>query len=348
MKKTVSIIGASGYTGGELIRLLLSHSNIEIKQVTSESYAGEKITLLNPNLRGFTDLKFSSINDLENCDFIFSCLPHGKLMGKIDFVMSKAPKIIDLSADFRLKSAKEFHKWYKEAHLRPDLLEKFVYGIPELHREKIKNANFVAATGCNATCTILGLYPLFKLGLVDLQMPIICESKCGSSEGGAKFNASTHHPERQGCVRSYKPTGHRHTGEILQELSFGKNLNVNFSATAIDLIRGILVTSHVFLKEEITEKDIRKAYREVYSPEPFIRIINERKGIWRLPEPKILSGTNFCDIGFEKDEHSNRLVVVSALDNMMKGASGQAVQCMNLMCGFEEIEGLRFTGLHPI
>lgn len=347
MKTKISIVGASGYTGGELIRLLLQHPQVEISQVSSETYAGEKVTMLNPNLRGFTDLRFSSIADLEPCDVIFLCLPHGKSMEKLKWAQSLAPKIIDLSADCRL-SAEDYMKWYGHAHSEPEFLKKFIYGIPELHREELKDTNHVAATGCNATCTILGLYPLFKADLIDRTKPIIAESKGGSSEGGANSSSASHHPERQGCVRSYKPTGHRHSAEVLQELSMGQDLDFHMSTTALSMIRGILVTSHLFLKDGVEEKQVRRAYLDAYKDEFFIRLINERKGIWRVPEPKIVMGTNFCDIGFEKDPNSNRLVVLSALDNMMKGASGQAVQCMNLICGFEETEGLKFTGLHPV
>jgi LysW-gamma-L-alpha-aminoadipyl-6-phosphate/LysW-L-glutamyl-5-phosphate reductase len=346
-KVKVSVVGASGYTGGELLRLLLFHPNVEINQVTSESYTGKFVHKIHPNLRKSTTLKFVSINELEPCDLLFLCLPHNSSQNKIDEFKKLAPKIIDLSADFRLKNTAEYEKWYGHKHARPELLNEFVYGIPELYREEMKKANYISSAGCNATASILGMYPLYKNGLVEEERTVI-EVKAGSSEGGNKVNEGSHHPERSGVVRSYMPTQHRHSAEILQELSFGKKIQVHFSATAIDMVRGILATCHVFLKDNLQEKDIWKIYREVYGNEPFIRIVKESDGIYRYPEPKLLYGTNYCDVGFKKDEFSNRLVVISAIDNLMKGAAGQALQAFNLMYGFDERTGLEFPGLHPI
>ncbi|MBA4407266.1 N-acetyl-gamma-glutamyl-phosphate reductase [bacterium] len=347
MKVNVSIVGASGYTGGELLRLLLFHPNVEVKQITSESYTGKFVYKIHPNLRKSTTLKFVSANELEACDLLFLCLPHNSSQNKIDNYRKLAPKIIDLSADFRLKDLNEYEKWYGHKHARPDLLNEFVYGIPELHREEMKKANYISSAGCNATASILGLYPLYKNGLVEEDRTVI-EVKVGSSEGGNKVNEGSHHPERAGVVRSYQPTQHRHTAEMLQEMSFGKKIQIHFSATAIDMVRGLLATCHVFLKENLQEKDIWKIYRDAYGNEPFIRIVKESDGIYRFPEPKLLSGTNYCDIGFKKDEFSNRLVVISAIDNLMKGAAGQALQAFNIMFGFDEKTGLEFPGLHPI
>ena len=346
-KVKASIVGASGYTGGEVLRLLLFHPNVEVVQATSESYTGKFVYKVHPNLRKSTMLKFISTNELEPCDILFLCLPHNSSQKRIDEFKNLAPRIIDLSADFRLKDSAEYEKWYGHKHSRPDLLNKFIYGIPELHRKEMKKANYISSAGCNATASILGLYPLFKNGLVEEDRTVI-EVKAGSSEGGNKVNEGSHHPERSGVVRSYMPTQHRHSAEILQELSFVKKINVHFSATAIDIVRGLLATCHVFLKENLQEKDIWKVYREAYGNEPFIRIVKESEGIYRYPEPKLLIGTNFCDIGFKKDEFSNRLVVISAIDNLMKGAAGQALQAFNLMYGFDERTGLEFPGLHPI
>jgi LysW-gamma-L-alpha-aminoadipyl-6-phosphate/LysW-L-glutamyl-5-phosphate reductase len=346
-KIKVSIVGASGYTGGELLRLLLFHPNVDVKQVTSESYTGKFVHKIHPNLRKSTQMKFVSASEVEQCDLLFLCLPHNSSQNKIDHYKKLVPKIIDLSADFRLKDAAEYEKWYGHKHSRPELLNEFVYGIPELHREEMKSANYISSAGCNATASILGLYPLYKAGLVEEDRTVI-EVKAGSSEGGNKVNDGSHHPERSGVVRSYMPTRHRHTAEMLQELSFGKNITVHFSATAIDMVRGLLATCHVFLKKDLQEKDIWKVYRDSYGNEPFIRIVKETDGIYRYPEPKLLSGTNYCDIGFKKDDFSNRLVVVSAIDNLMKGAAGQALQAFNIMYGFDERTGLEFPGLHPI
>jgi LysW-gamma-L-alpha-aminoadipyl-6-phosphate/LysW-L-glutamyl-5-phosphate reductase len=346
-KVKASIVGGSGYTGGELLRLLLFHPNANVHQATSESYTGKFVYKVHPNLRKSTMLKFVSASELEPSDLLFLCLPHNSSQNRIDEFKKLAPKIIDLSADFRLKDPAEYEKWYGHNHARPDLLNEFVYGIPELHREEMKNSSYISSAGCNATASILGLFPLYKNNLVEADRTVI-EVKAGSSEGGNKVNEGSHHPERSGVVRSYMPTQHRHTAEILQELSFGKKINVHFSATAIDMVRGLLATCHVFLKDNLQEKDIWKIYREAYSNEPFIRIVKESEGIYRYPEPKLLTGTNYCDIGFKKDEFSNRLVVISAIDNLMKGAAGQALQAFNLMYGFDERTGLEFPGLHPI
>jgi len=337
-----SIVGASGYTGGELLRLLLQHPQVQLHQVTSERNAGKPVTRLHPNLRKQTQLNFCTMKELEKVDLLFVALPHTEFMKRFDLLAPLAERIVDLSADFRLKDLSAYQKWYGVEHSQPSKLAEFVYGNVELHRQEMKQAKYISGAGCNATATILGLWPLFKLGVIDPSFPVVAEAKCGSSEGGASVSEGSHHPERSGCVRSYKPTGHRHIAEMEQELGHA----VYFSATSIEMVRGILVTAHLFVKEGITEKDIWKTYREVYGKEPFIRIVKEKQGIYRFPEPKILAGTNYCDIGFELEE--KRLVVVSAIDNLMKGAAGQAVHAMNVMNGFDETAGLSFAGLHPV
>lgn len=346
-KVKVSIVGGSGYSGGELLRLLLGHPNVEVQQVTSERSAGKIVFKAHPNLRKRTQLQFSKMAELRSCDLLFLCLPHGEAMGRIDTFKSIAPKIIDLSADFRLSSEAAYREWYGKPHARPELLGQFAYGIPELHREEMSKANLISSAGCNATVTILGLYPFYKLDLVETDRTVV-EVKVGSSEGGNTPSASSHHPERSGAVRSFMPTGHRHTGEVIQELGLGKPIQVHMSVTSIELVRGALATAHVFLNSKLEDKDIWKALRQFYGQEPFIRIVKEADGTHRYPEPKWLVGTNYCDIGFQRDEKSNRLVVISAIDNLMKGAAGQAVQAFNIMHGFEETAGLEFSGLHPL
>ncbi len=339
----VSIFGGSGYAGGELIRLLLQHPEVTIKQVTSRQFAGQAVSAAHPNLRKVTDLVFIHPDALEACDLLIIALPNGVSMGQMSQFMNLAPKIIDLGADFRLHKQEVFQDWYKKQHTAPELLPQFVYGIAELHREEIKQASYVACAGCEATVSTLALYPLHKLNLIQSNVTI--DAKMSSSQAGMSASLSSHHPERSGVVRSYMPTGHRHTAEIEQELP---GLKVAISATAIDIVRGLLVTIHTTPIEGLTEKDVWKAYRSVYGNEPFIRIVKEQTGIYRYPEPKILQGTNFCDIGFELDPRTNRLVVIGAIDNLVKGTAGQAVQALNLMCGFEETLGLGFPGLHPI
>lgn len=338
----VSIVGASGYTGGDLLRILLFHPEVEIQQVTSERHAGKMVSNLHPNLRKITKLKFVPIDELEPCDVLFLGLPHGHMMNRLDAFEALADTLIDLSADFRISDPAAYEQWYGKPHACPEKLKEFVYGIPELHREEMKGAKRISGAGCNATATILALHPLYKAGVVDSS---VVEVKAGSSQGGNAVSEGSHHPERSGAVRSYKPTAHRHLGEIQQSLGTD---NIHFSATSIEMVRGILATSHVFLNKNLEEKDIWKIYRAAYGDEPFIRIVKERTGIHRYPEPKLLAGSNYCDIGFERDPHSNRLVVISAIDNLMKGAAGQAVQAFNISKGFDETTGLQFPGLHPV
>ncbi len=344
----VSVIGGSGYAGGELVRLLLAHPEATLKQVTSERNAGKFVRSVHPNLRKVTDRKFSSIEALEPVDVLFVALPHGVAMGKMAELRGKAGVVIDLSADFRLRNPNDYPAWYGHEHATPEALAEFTYGIPELHREEIKRSDAISSAGCMATTAILGLYPLYQAGVVDLAKPMVVECKTGSSGSGGAPGLGSHHPERSGAMRSFKPTGHRHAAEVIQELTVdGAVPEVAFSATATPAVRGILGTSHVYLKEPLADKDLWAIYRQAYKDEPFMRLVKEAGGVHRYPEPKLLSGTNWCDVGFERDPHSNRVVVMAALDNLMKGAAGQAVQAFNLRCGFPETTALEFAGLHP-
>ncbi len=345
----VSIVGASGYVGGELLRLLLDHPHVAVKQVTSERNAGSFVHFTHPNLRGRTKLQFVSAADLESCDLLFLGLPHGGAMEQIDHFAGLAERIVDLSADFRLRNPEDYVRWYGKPHANPAWLSKFVYGLPELHRAQMADAHYVSGVGCNATATNLAIWPLFANDLVDTGRGVICEVKVGSSEGGNKSSDSTHHPERSGVMRSFAPTGHRHTAEILQAIRLtGAQTAVHLSATAVDNVRGVLATAHLFVKPGTTEKELWRAYRQSYRNEPFVRLVKEKTGIYRYPEPKILSGSNYADVGFELDEATGRVVAIAAIDNLMKGAAGSALQCMNLMLGWEETIGLGFPGLHPI
>jgi|HigsolmetaAR202D_1030399.scaffolds.fasta_scaffold00041_27 N-acetyl-gamma-glutamyl-phosphate reductase, common form len=349
MALRVSIVGASGYVGGELLRLLLSHPEVEIAQVTSGRNAGKYIHSVHPNLRsgagGRAPIQFVHPDKLEACDLLFLALPHGEAAKNIEKYAQLAPRIIDCSADFRLKDPDLYRRWYGEEHPNPAWLERFVYGLPEVTREQLRGANYASGVGCNATATNLALLPLVKAGLVDTSRPIVVEVKVGSSEGGAGASESSHHPERSGAVRSFAPVGHRHTAEVQQITQLE---NVHLSITSVELVRGALATAHVFANRPISEKDLWAAYRPFAKEQPFVRIVKERTGIYRFPEPKILAGSNYADIGFALDEASGRIVSICAIDNLMKGAAGSAVQCLNLMCGFEERTALEFTGLHPI
>ena len=348
MTLKASIVGGSGYTGGELLRLLLGHPEVEVLQVTSRSLAGKFVTTAHPNMRSHTRLKFVAPDDLDPCDVLFLCVPHGASASQARQFVELADVVIDLSADFRLNNPEDYETWYGWEHPDHEHLGRVVYGLPELHREEIKSADYIASPGCMSTASILALYPLIQSGLADPDMPVVVEAKTGSSGSGGSFNASTHHPERSGVIRPFKSTGHRHSAEIIQELKVnGHTPKISFSATGVEAVRGILATGHVFTNESLTDRDVWGVYRTVYGEEPFLRIVKERGGIFRAPEPKILSGTNFCDVGFEVDSHANRVVVTAAIDNLMKGAAGQAVQSMNIRHGIEETAGLEFIGLHP-
>ncbi len=343
---TASIIGASGYGGGELLRLLLGHPHVEVQQITSRTYAGKYAHAAHPNLRTRTMLQFTTPDQLEPCDVLFVGLPHGKCAADIESYAKLGARVIDLSADFRLRDAAAYERWYDWTHPTPDWLDKFVYGLPETNRDALRGAAHVSGVGCNATATILALLPLARAGLIERA---VVDLKVGSSEGGASFSAASHHPERSGAMRTFAPAGHRHEAEVLQELSeLNPGFDLHLTATAVEMVRGVLCTAHVFTTEPLEDKDCWKHYRAAYGEEPFVRIVKERTGLYRYPEPKLLAGANFADVGFQADARGKRVVSISAIDNLMKGAAGSAVQCMNLICGFDEAAGLGFTGLHPI
>lgn len=357
----VAIVGGSGYTAGELLRILLFHPGVEITQVISNSAAGHYVHKLHPNLRSLCTLRFCHPDDLSPCDVIFLCLPHGSAAGNIARYRELAPLVIDLSADFRLRSPMLYAQWYGAEHPAPDLLSQAVYGLPELHREELADASLISGTGCMATAAILGLAPLYRTGLVNTRLPLVVEAKVGSSAAGASPGPGSHHPDRSGALRSFQPTGHRHSAELIQELGalMAKNRGsepisglydqlIAFSATAVELVRGVLITAHVFVNEELDERVLWRIYRTAYQYEPFVRIVKERSGVYRYPEPKILAGSNYCDVGFEIDPGQRRVVIMAALDNLMKGAAGNAVQALNCRCGWDETLGLTFPGLHPV
>jgi len=345
----VAIAGASGYAGGELLRLLLQHPHVDVAQVTSQRFAGRYVHSVHPNLRKRSLLQFVRFEDLEPCDILFASLPHGESSKIADRLFALAPRVVDLSGDYRLRDPEMYPLWYGWSHPDPERLASFVYGLPELHRRELQGATMISGTGCIATAAILALAPLFARGLVKLD-PVVIEGKLGSSAGGAEPSLASHHPERASVVRTYEPVGHRHTAEIEQELALagGARPKVHLTATSVDLVRGVQVCCHVFLKDPaLTEQDIWQVYREVYAGEPFVRLVKERHGIHRVPDPKVLMGSNYCDVGFARDPHSDRLVLISAIDNLVKGAAGNAVQATNIMMAWPETEALDFPGLHP-
>jgi LysW-gamma-L-alpha-aminoadipyl-6-phosphate/LysW-L-glutamyl-5-phosphate reductase len=340
----VAIVGASGYAGGEFLRLALGHDGLEVVQVTSERHAGHAVPLVHPNLRGLTRLRFSPLAELERADLVVAGLPHGLLAGRIDEVLARSPRVIDLSADFRLDDPSRYERWYGGAHPRPELLGTFVYALPELVRDRLLGATRIAGAGCIATAATLALAPLVRAGLLA-RRDVIVEAKIGSSAAGNEPTLAGHHPERSGVVRTYQATRHRHTGEI--EASLGGGVAIHLTATAVERVRGILVTTHAFVPDGTSERDVQEALRAAYAEEPFVRIVAARRGIHRVPDPKILDGTNWCDVGFELDPDSGRVVMMAAIDNLVKGTAGGALQALNVAMGWDEREGLRFAGLHP-
>jgi N-acetyl-gamma-glutamyl-phosphate/LysW-gamma-L-alpha-aminoadipyl-6-phosphate reductase len=341
-----AIVGASGYAGGDLLRLLLAHPQVEVTQITSETYAQQYAYFVHPNLRGHTGLRFARMADLESCDLLFLALPHGHAMERIEEFSGLAERIVDLSADFRLRDPAGYPRWYGHAHPAPDWLARFVYGVPELHREELAGARYASGVGCNAVVTLLALWPLYRRGLVR---ETVVEVKVGSSEGGHRPNPASHHPERAGVVRSYMPVGHRHQAELIQELNLDpEQPGLYYSVTSVGIVRGALATCHCLLHKDLDERKVWSFYREDYKDEPFVRLVRSKRGINRYPEPKILTASNHCDVGFVAEASQRRLVVIAAIDNLMKGAAGSAVQSMNVMYGWPETMGLEFPGLHPI
>ena len=348
----IGIIGGSGYVGSELLRLLLMHPQVEVTMVTSRQSAGEFVFNVHPNLRGLTQLKFvpQDMDELQkNCDLVFTATPHGGSQNLVPKLLEAGLKVIDMSADFRLKNSADYETYYEFKHAHPEMLKEAAYGLPELHRGEIKKAKLVACPGCMATSAILALAPIVKAELID-NSKIVVDLKVGSSGGGSKPNLASHHPERFSGVRPYQVVGHRHTAEVEQELSLIANspVKIGFTPHAVNMVRGILSTIHTYPKQPLASKDLWKALRGMYGAEPFIRLVKYQKGPYQLPDPTVTMGTNFCDIGFEIDEHTNRLILFSAIDNMTKGAAGQGVQCLNLLMDIDETTGLKSTGFHPV
>ncbi|AWR94311.1 N-acetyl-gamma-glutamyl-phosphate reductase [Acidianus brierleyi] len=345
----VAVIGGSGYTGGELLRLLAIHRDVEVTLVTSREYAGKPISLVHPNLKGFYNINFSdfSIDKIGNkADTVFLSLPHKVSMNYAPKLLEMGMQVIDLSADFRLKDPEVYKKWYGIEHPYPDLLKKSVYGMPELHYEELKNAKLIASPGCNATATILALAPIVSSNITD-DNRFISDVKVSSSEGGAKPKEGSQHSERANAIRPYEATGHRHAAEAEQELSIiaGKQIKVSIVPHAVSSIRGALSSAHLWMSQSYSEMDIWKKVAEFYRGKKFIRII--RGNVHPYPDPKYVIGSNFADIGFAIEERLNRLTMFSAIDNLMKGAAGQAIQSFNISNKFEEEEGLKTPPLRP-
>ncbi|MDG6898154.1 MAG: N-acetyl-gamma-glutamyl-phosphate reductase [Nitrososphaerota archaeon] len=349
-----AVVAASGYIGGELVRLLLQHPEVELTVATSRAYADQYLFRVHHNLRGMTELKFTKYDPAGvtgSADIVFSALPHGESVKVIPELAKTGIKIVDLSADFRLRDPSHYRTWYGYDHPDTDLLEKFVLGIPELNRAEVKGATLVASPGCMAITSILAMTPLFRAKDLEIDTDkIVVDAKIGSSGAGGRPSISTHFSERFSVVRPYAPAGHRHSAEIEQVLSSvaGEEVKVSMSAHAVNMVRGILSSCHLFGRHGVRPLDVWKAYRAAYSDSFFVRLVRDKKGPFRLPDPKVVIGSNFCDVGFEVEERTGRIVAFGATDNLIKGAAGNAVQCMNLMAGFDEKTGLMQAPLHPV
>jgi N-acetyl-gamma-glutamyl-phosphate/LysW-gamma-L-alpha-aminoadipyl-6-phosphate reductase len=341
MSLRVSIIGGSGYTGGELMRLIHMHPLAELGQVTSRKLKGQPVHRSHPNMRDHLSTLYCTPDEVEPCDVLFLCMPHGRAAGEIERWRAIAPLVIDLSADFRLHEPENYKHWYGDEHPAPTVLHDAVYGLPEVTRERLHGASLVSGVGCNATAMTLALLPLARAGLIRRG---VADLKVGSSEAGADASAGSHHPVRARTVRTYSPFGHRHLGEVFQSLG---EIDLDATVTAIDMVRGVLCTAHIEPTERIETKELWKLYRQAYKDEPFVRIVADRSGPNRFPDPRVVVGSNHADVGFAIDERSGRIVALCAIDNLVKGAAGSAVQSMNIALGFEETSGLAFPGLHP-
>jgi len=339
----VAVVGGSGYVGGELVRLLLGHPDVELAQVTSDSMAGRPIARAHPNLRRATELTFVPRSELRGADVTFLATPHGEAMGTVPGLLETGGVVVDLSADHRLRDPREYPRYYRTDHPHPELLAEAVYGLPELHREAIRGARLIAVPGCIATATILALRPLAATASA-VPLRAVVDAKSGSSASGHDAGPAGQHAERAGVMRAYAPTGHRHTAEIEQETGVPTAL----SCHSVEAVRGVLATVHLLGGPARTDKELWKLYRAAYGTEPFVRIVHDPDGIHREPEPKILAGTNFCDLGFAADPARDRTVALGALDNLGKGAAGAAVQCLNVRFQRPERTGLGFQGLHPV
>ncbi len=334
----IGIIGGSGYTGGELLRLLSQHPEAKLRAVTSRSKKGQKVSDTHTHLKKICDMEFEDLSAKEvasRSDIVFTAVPHGTAMAVVPELLDAGVKVIDLSADYRLKS-EVFEKIYKIKHTDP---RKVVYGIPELHPE-VAEEKLVANPGCYPTGATLAAAPLADAGVIER---VVFDSKSGISGAGAEPTATSHYPNMAENIQAYKLTSHRHGAEIVQELSSldGGLKSISFTPHVIPSVRGILTTAHIFVKEELSEEEVSDIYRNFYQDKPFIRLI---KGIPMLTGVR---GSNFCDIGFEIEKGSDRIVVISAIDNLVKGASGQAIQNMNLMFGLPEASGLWTPAIAP-
>jgi len=338
----VAIVGAAGYVGGELLRILLGHPGVQVVAATSARHAGRRVDTVHPNLRGTAELRFVDPTRLPAGDVLFLAVPHGGSMVAMARFAALAEQVVDLSADFRLREPAQYERYYGRQHAAPELLDSFVCGLPELHRERLRTADRVSVPGCMATAAILALQPLRAAGIVDGDVHV--DGRTGSSGSGAAAGPYDNHAERSRAMRVFAPVRHRHEAEIAQ----ATGLRVRMTATGVEAVRGVQVLCRLGLADGVDGRAVRAVYRRCYATEPFVRLVVQRRGAYRYPDPKILAGSNFCDVGFALDEATGQAVVIAALDNLIKGGAGNAVQCMNIRHGWPERLGLEFPGLHPV
>lgn len=341
------IIGATGYAGNELVRLLMGHKEVEIKWYGSRSYIDQKYAEVYQNMFEIVDDVCMDDNMealAEQVDVIFTATPQGFLAGVLNEGLLEKTKIIDLSADFRIKDVAVYEKWYKIEHKSPQFIGEAVYGLCEVNRDKVKNARLVANPGCYTTCSILTAYPLVKEGLIDPDTLII-DAKSGTSGAGRGAKLPNLFCEVNENMKAYGVTSHRHTPEIEEQLGYasGEEVLINFTPHLVPMNRGILATEYASLKKDVTYEDVKAIYDKYYADEKFVRVLKENE----LPETKWVEGSNYVDINFKIDPRTNRIIMMGAIDNLVKGAAGQAVQNMNLMFGLDEAEGLNLVPMFP-
>ena len=343
----VGIIGATGYAGGELVRILMGHKEAEIVWYGSRSYIDQKYADVYRNMFQIVDAKCMDDNIealADQVDVIFTATPQGFLASVINENILGKTKIIDLSADFRIKDVKVYEKWYGIEHKSPQFIEEAVYGLCEVNRDKVKGARLIANPGCYTTCSILTAYPLAKEGIIDMRT-LIVDAKSGTSGAGRGAKVPNLFCEVNENMKAYGVASHRHTPEIEEQLGYasGENVTISFTPHLVPMNRGILATEYATLKKDVTGEEVKAIYDKYYADEKFVRVLGE--GV--CPETKWVEGSNYVDIGFKLDPRTNRIVMMGAIDNLVKGAAGQAVQNMNLLFGFKESEGLLQVPMCP-
>ena len=339
-KLKIGIVGGTGYTGVELLRLLASHPHAELVAITSRGEAGLPVADMFPSLRGYVDLAFTdpTTADLSACDVVFFATPHGVAMSQAQALLKANVKIIDLAADFRLQDTAVFEKWYKMSHSCADILKDAVYGIPELYRDKVKNAKVIGNPGCYPTTVLLGLAPLLEQGLIDFSAPIVADCKSGVSGAGRKAEVATLFAEASDNMKAYGVTGHRHHPEIHAQITqlAGKNVDFIFVPHLVPMIRGMLSTIYVKLSASASGLDLQGLFEKRYTKEQFVDVLPAGN----MPETRSVRGSNKLRMALHKQADTGYLTIVVVQDNLVKGAAGQAVQNMNIMFGFNETEGL--------